>query len=229
MRLNEQERRDLHSGDYVAVLENLPVSRLQRLLPHLDLQPGHRVVDFACGAGNFAELIHRQVLSIDGIDFSPDFVATATRRAEERGIDNVRYHCQDIVEFCSLHSDEFDVVTALDFSEHIYDEDFLRIFGGAHRILKPGGVLYIYTPNLDFIYERMKGGGLAPQFPQHIAVRNAAQNITLLQKCGFELSDIRCTYLPHFNIFRLLHPLGNVPIIGRWMKAKLLFACVKKA
>lgn len=229
MHLSEEERRDLHSGDYVAVLENLPISRLQRLLPYITLRPDHRVVDFACGAGNFAELIHDRVRSVEGIDFSPDFVATAQRRADTHGIKNVSYHCRDIVEFCSEHANEYDVITSLDFSEHIYDEDFLRIFGGAHRILKPGGTLYIHTPNLDFFYERMKSSGLAPQFPQHIAVRNAAQNISLLQQCGFSYGDISCTFLPHFNVFRYLHPLRRLPLIGRWMQAKLLLACTKQA
>lgn len=227
MQLSEDQRRDLHSGDYVSVLENLPMSRLLRLLPHIELRPDDRVVDFACGAGNFAEIIHDRVKSVDGIDFSPDFVKTARQRAADRGITNVNYHCQDIVEFCGHHQDEYDIVTALDFSEHIYDEDFLRIFGGAHRILKPGGALYIYTPNLDFFYEKMKGSGLAPQFPQHIAVRNAIQNIGLLEKCGFDRSSISCVYLPHFNVFRFLHPLSRIPFVGRWMRAKLMLTCRK--
>jgi 2-polyprenyl-3-methyl-5-hydroxy-6-metoxy-1,4-benzoquinol methylase len=228
IQLSKEERRDLHSGDYVAVLENLPINRLHRLLPHIDLHPGNRIIDFACGAGNFAELIHDRVLSVEGIDFSPDFVATAQRRASMLGIKNVSYHCRDIVEFCAEHADEYDVVTSLDFSEHIYDEEFLQIFGGAHRILKPGGTLYIYTPNLNFLYERIKNCGLAPQFPQHIAVRNAAQNISLLQQCGFSPGDISCTFLPHFNVFRYLHPLRHLPLIGGWMQAKLLLACTKR-
>jgi 2-polyprenyl-6-hydroxyphenyl methylase / 3-demethylubiquinone-9 3-methyltransferase len=228
MQLSEEERRDLHSGDYVAVLENLPINRLHRLLPYINLRPDYRVVDFACGAGNFAELIHDRVLSVEGIDFSPDFIATAQNRASAQGIRNVNYHCRDIVEFCSEHADEYDVVTALDFSEHIYDEDFLKIFGGAYRILKPGGTLYIHTPNLDFFYERMKGSGLAPQFPQHIAVRNAAQNILLLQQCGFRHGDITWAFLPHFNVFRHLHLLSRFPWIGRWMQAKLMLACTKQ-
>lgn len=227
MQLSEDQRRDLHSGDYVTVLENLPISRLLRLMPHLDLQSNHRVVDFACGAGNFAELIHERVRSVDGIDFSPDFVATARRRAVDKGIQNVIYHCKDITKFCDEHCEEYDIVTALDFSEHIYDDDFVRIFTGAHRILKRGGSLYIYTPNLDFFYERMKDSGLARQFPQHIAVRDAEQNITLLSECGFERQAIACSLLPHFNVFRHIHPLSKLPMIGRWFQAKLLLKCTK--
>jgi len=153
MPLNEVERRNRHSGDYFAVLENLPISRLQRLLPFINSKLFKRVVDFACGASNFFELIHDRRPSAEGIDFSPDFVATVQRRASAQGIRNISYHRPDIVELCSEHSDEYDVITELDFSGHIYDEDFLRIFGGAHRILKPSGALFIHTPKLDFFFK----------------------------------------------------------------------------
>lgn len=227
MHLSEEERRELHSGDYVSVLENLPMSRLERLLPYLDLRPEYRAVDFACGAGNFAELIHDRVRSVDGIDFAPDFVATARRRAAERQIGNVTYHCQDIVEFCAGHPGEYDVVTALDFSEHIYDEDFIRIFGGAHSVLKPGGCLYIYTPNLTFFWEWMKDVGLAKQFPQHIAVRDARQNLVLLEQCGFARDKIQVHYPAHFNVFRYMHWLSYLPLVGKYFQAKLLISCRK--
>lgn len=227
MQLSEEERRDLHSGDYVSVLENLPPSRLERLLPYFDLQPSHRTVDFACGAGNFAELIHGRVQSVDGVDFAPDFVETARRRAAERGIRNITYHCQDIVAFCAEHPAAYDIVTAIDFSEHIYDEDFVSIFGGAYESLKPGGRLYIYTPNLTFFWEWMKDVGLAKQFPQHIAVRDARQNLALLERCGFSSDRIQVRYLPHFNVFRHLHWLSHVPLVGRYFQAKLFITCQK--
>lgn len=228
MQLSEEERRNLHSGDYVSVLENLPLSRLERLLPYLDLRPSYRAVDFACGAGNFAELIHSRVEWVDGVDFAPDFIDTARRRAAERAIENVSYHCQDIVVFCDAHRSEYDVVTAIDFSEHIYDEDFVRIFGGAFNSLKPGGCLYIYTPNLTFFWERMKDVGLAKQFPQHIAVRDAQQNIDLLERCGFARHNIQLRFLAHFNVLRSVHWLSHLPRIGKYFQAKLLIACRKE-
>lgn len=227
MHLSEEERRNLHSGDYVSVLENLPMSRLERLLPYFDFQVNHRAVDFACGAGNFAELIHERVQSVEGIDFAPDFIEAARRRAAERGIRNVTYHCQDIVEFCAEHPGEYDVVTAIDFSEHIYDDDFVRIFGGAYDSLKPGGRLYIYTPNLTFFWEWMKDVGLAKQFPQHIAVRDARQNLELLERCGFSRNSIQVLYLPHFNVFRLVHWLSHMPLFGKYFQAKLFITCQK--
>jgi 2-polyprenyl-6-hydroxyphenyl methylase / 3-demethylubiquinone-9 3-methyltransferase len=228
MQLSEEQRRDMHSGDYVSVVANMPISRLTRLLPYLDLQPSHRVADFASGAGNFAELIHDRVKWVDGIDFTPDFVEAARRRAAERSIRNVAFHCQSIVEFCAGHANEYDVVTAIDFSEHIYDEDFVSIFSGAYNILKPGGRLYVYTPNLTFFWEWMKGVGLAKQIETHIAVRNARQYMPLLERCGFSLDEIQVRHPSHFNVFRSIHWLRHLPRVGKYFQAKLMITCRKK-
>lgn len=227
MQLDENRRRDLHSGEYVQTLDKVPTSRIARLLPLIHFQPGCRLVDLASGTGVLAELVHDRVQSYEGVDFSPELVDLARRRAAEKGISNATFYCEDIVAFCARHREEYDIVTAFDFSEHVYDDDFLRIFGGAYSILKSGGRLYVYTPNLDFFYERMKGIGLAKQFPQHIAVRNPVRNLDLLLRCGFRRDRILCSYPPHFNVFRHLHPLSKLPGVGRWFRAKLFFECVK--
>lgn len=227
MTLDIEQRRDLHSGDYVRVLGSLPRSRLARLLPYMDLRDEDRLADFACGEGSFASLVCARVGSYEGIDFAPDFVAAAQQRAEAEGLANAHFHCQDISSFCADRLSEFDVVTALDFSEHIYDDEFIEIFGGAHRILRPGGHLYIYTPNLAFFWERMKATGLARQFPQHVAVRDEAWNRRLLIECGFAAEHIRTIRPPHFNIFRHIHPMRRLPFIGSAFAAKLLHVCRK--
>ena len=225
--LDRERRIEMHSGDYVKILDEIPIDRLVRLIPALRLEPSDRVVDFASGTGVLAHLIAHRVASYEGVDFSADFVAFARARAAAAGLPNVAFHCRDIVEFCDDHEDEYDLVTSFDFSEHIDDPDFVRIFGGAHRILKPGGRLVLYTPNLDFFYERMKAVGLAKQFPQHIAVRNDAQHRVLLARCGFAPARIELEKPSHFNVFRHLHALRHVPVVGRWFEAKLFYRCIK--
>lgn len=227
MRLSEEQRRDMHSGDYVELLDSIPISRMTRLVPLMALSPTTRLVDFACGTGPLSALVQDHVASYEGIDFSPDFVVAARRIAAEKGVANATFHCEDIVAFCARHRDEYDVVTANDFSEHVYDNDFLQIFRAAHDILKPGGWLYIYTPNLAFFWEWMKDVGLAKQFPQHIAVRDAGQYLALLEQCGFRRENIDVRYLPHFNIFRTVHWLSRLPLVGRHFQAKLFISCRK--
>jgi len=57
-------------------------------------------------------------------------------------------------DFDLLSSDTFDVVVALDIMEHVLD-----VFGfisNCHRILKPGGVLYLRVPNIAYVKHRWK-------------------------------------------------------------------------
>lgn len=227
MELSEDQRREMHSGDYVELLDSIPISRMTRLVPLMSLTPTTRLVDFASGTGPLSALVKDKIATYEGIDFSQDFVDAARRIAAEKGVHNATFHCEDIVEFCARHDAEYDVVTANDFSEHIYDQDFLQIFSGAHSILKPGGHLYIYTPNLTFFYEWMKDVGFARQFPQHIAVRNAEQYVALLEQCGFPRERVQVRYLAHFNVLRFLHPLSRLPWVGKYFQAKLFIACTK--
>ena len=69
------------------------------------------------------------------------------------------FHCTDIVAFCARHPNHFDAAFALDFSEHIYDDQFLRIFRAIHGSLKPGGSLYLHTPNAEYFMERLRSAG----------------------------------------------------------------------
>lgn len=227
MKLNNDERLGLHSGEYVQVLASVPENRFDAVIPLLELKKNDRLVDFACGNGLLAELIGNNIGVYEGVDFSSDFINAAITRSGKNGLTNTRFHCMDIVSFCRNHPNEYDIVTAFDFSEHIYDEDFVKIFTGAREILKTGGSLYLYTPNLDFFWERMKDIGLAKQFPQHIAVRNNGQYLHLLQECGFDVNKIHLFKPPHFNVFKYLRPLTRLPVIGRLFEAKLLYRCIK--
>ena len=227
MELSQDERREMHSGDYVQLVDSVPISRMTRLIPLMPLTPDTRLVDFAAGTGPLAAMVEDRIAAYEGVDFSQDFVDAARRIAAEKGLRKATFHCEDIVSFCARHDAEFDIVTANDFSEHIYDKDFLAIFSGAHAILKPGGHLCLYTPNLTFFWEWMKDVGLAKQFPEHIAVRNAAQYLDLLERCGFARDHMTVRYLAHFNVLRFLHPLSHLPWVGKYFQAKLFITCRK--
>lgn len=220
----EQSRR-LHSGAYVEMYERKPISRLQRLVPRLRLRGDETLADFACGNAMLLPLIHAQLRSYHGVDFSEDFIRVARERAAAAGITNCSFHCRDIVEFCEENRGQFDVGTAFDFSEHIDDEDFVRIFSAMRASLRPGGRLLLHTPNLDFFMEILKDRGVLQQFPEHIAVRNDEQNRALLRRCGFADEQIRIEFIAHYNVLRILHPLRHLPWIGRYFRARLVIEC----
>jgi SAM-dependent methyltransferase len=72
---------------------------LGRLTPHLlaaaEFAAADRVLDVGCGCGNTSRLAARRVANVLGVDLSEPMLATARRRAEEAGSDNVRFVLAD--------------------------------------------------------------------------------------------------------------------------------------
>ncbi len=218
-------QKKLHSGAYVEMYEKKPISRVARLVPYLDLKGSEELADFACGNAMLLPLIHKSIAHYHGVDFSEDFIKAAQQRAAKHSIDNCTFYCEDIVGFCDAHIGCFDIATAFDFSEHIEDSDFLRIFGAIRRSLKPGGRLFLHTPNLEFFIERLKAKGVMKQFPEHIAVRATEENVALLEQSGFAPSNIAVTELAHYESLRFVHPLRHLPVVGRMFVARLFIEC----
>ncbi|MDD3798471.1 MAG: class I SAM-dependent methyltransferase [Novosphingobium sp.] len=211
----------LHSGDYVKRYNAKPLNRVQNLVKRMELTKTTRVADFACGNGMLLQAIGDHFGSYDGIDFSQDFIDAANEWAERTGRRNYRFHCRDIREYCIQNSQVFDVAATLDFSEHIDNTLAIEIYSSIRTSIRPGGKLYLHTPNLDFIVERAKQVGIIPQFPEHIAVRNGPQTAHLLEEAGFARDAIKVEVIPHYNFLKFLHPLSNLPVIGKYLGARL--------
>jgi hypothetical protein len=211
MQLSKQERQDMHSDDCVDLVESAPISRTMRLVP-LTAQtpetPDPRLVDFAGGGGRLPVLVQSHVASYGAVDFWQDFLDAAHRIAVGSAVDSAAFHGPSIDASCAGHAAGCDV--------------------GAHAMLKPGSRLFICAPNRGFFWQWMKGGGLAKQSPQPLAVRNAAAQCRKLPvDRGFPADRIGMRGPTHFNVFRFLHPLRHLPLIGRWFEAKLFIACRK--
>jgi 2-polyprenyl-3-methyl-5-hydroxy-6-metoxy-1,4-benzoquinol methylase len=225
-RLSDKELRAIYDQHYVDIYDPHAVRRISRMLPLFELSRDEKVIDVGCGNGVLAELISNHVRQYVGIDFSEPFVQAARRRVCARGIGNATFHSGDIVEFCDHHQREFDAAFALDFVEHIYDDQFLEIGRAVHRSLTPDGVWYIHTPNADYFMERLHHSSLIPQVEGHVAVRDAARYVVLLGQCGFE--NVRLIYRPHYlRLAGALHSLSVLPFVGRFARARLFLICRK--
>jgi len=224
--LQERELHGIYDQQYVDGYDPDAVQRIRRMLPLFALS-GHEVVgDFGCGNGVLLELISPRVREYVGLDFSEAFVRAAERRRDARGIPNGTFHCVDIAAFCADHPNWFDAGFALDFSEHLYDDQFLHIFRAIHGALKPGALLYLHTPNAEYFMERIKELGLLRQVEGHVGVRDARSHLALLAQCGFTNVDVR--YLAHYLYLpAALHRLGALPLVGRSFRARLFLTCRK--
>lgn len=211
----------LHSGDYVERYNAKPIDRVRNLARRMKLAPGARLADFACGNGMLLHALGPRDGSYDGVDFSPDFIASANAWAEREGCTDYRFHRDDIIDFCARHPGQFDAAATLDFSEHVTDDVAVPIYAAIRQSLAPGGTLYLHTPNRDFFMEHAKDAGVLRQFPEHIAVRNGAETVEMLVKAGFPREQIRLSHISHYNVLKWLHPLSHLPLIGKWFEARL--------
>jgi len=124
-------------GDYRSFDFTGPdIARLRRFV---NLK-GATVLDVGCGSGIFLDALRRAGASVlVGIEPSGKKAHLADRMVQGAKIYGSLY------EEIELPESSFDLITALDIVEHLYRPgDFFRF---ASRLLRPGGVLFIKTPN----------------------------------------------------------------------------------
>ena len=109
---------------------------------------------------------------------------------------------------------------ALDFAEHLYDDDPVAVFESVHNCLRSDGRFYLHTPNRDFLVEILKARGIMKQLPEHIAVRNASDTTALLERAGF--TRVRVEFIAHYlPALAWLDGFSRVPGLGLFMGATL--------
>lgn len=113
--------------------------RLQRLLPHAS--SGH-LLDLGCGRGDFL-LAARNHFDVHGVDIVPRLRPSAGSLPVHAGR----------LEDAGYPDGMFDVVTAVEVLEHLFDcRRTVREIG---RILKPGGLLLLQTGDADSLRARL--------------------------------------------------------------------------
>jgi SAM-dependent methyltransferase len=105
---------------------------------------GGRLLELACGTGRHALEFEGRGYEVVATDYSPDMLAVARRRKEERRAraEFVQADMRDLEPLASARA-AFDAVVSL-FDSIGYvetNEAIARVLGGAHRVLRPGGVL----------------------------------------------------------------------------------------
>ncbi|NTW87670.1 MAG: methyltransferase domain-containing protein [Desulfobulbaceae bacterium] len=222
-----KELKLLYKKEYVDdFLKNQSPVRLERLIQYVEVENDFCVADFGCGNGMLMPLLAPKVASYVGIDFSEEFIKETNAAKKIQEICNAEFICSEIKKFCNGYADFFDCAFAMDFSEHVPDDQLLEYLLSIKISLKRGAKLYLHTPNSQFFDEIMKEKSfLLKQLPGHIAVRSAEKITQSLIQAGYSINKI--LFLPHYNILKAIHILFHIPIIGKYFKARMFIVAEK--
>jgi len=117
-----------------------------RFLEWLNLSPGARLLDVACGAGGPALRIAAITgCSIVGIDVHDQAIAAASLLAAQRGLaERAEFRSIDATAPLPFSDSSFDAITCIDAINHFFDRS--RVLAEWARLLKLGGRLLFTDP-----------------------------------------------------------------------------------
>jgi 2-polyprenyl-3-methyl-5-hydroxy-6-metoxy-1,4-benzoquinol methylase len=137
---------------------------------------GRALLDVGCGSGAFLLLARSCGWQVEGVD--PDPRAAAQNLHESVPVRHGG------IEVYAGRSACFDLITLSHVVEHVHQP--LAVLRDCHRLLKPGGSLWIATPNLDSGGHALFGRHwLGLDAPRHLVLFNERGLKRLLNEAGF--------------------------------------------
>ncbi len=140
-----------------------------------------KLVDFGCGDASFLVRAAKNFL-VSGIELSPRAAEVSRQRVSrdrifEGPVTEVAEH--------ELPAEEFDVVTQFGYIEHEWKP--LAGLRAAHRVLRPGGITIIKTPNYASWNRHVRGRNWCGyHIPAHCNYFTPQTLSMMLRKVGFE-------------------------------------------
>jgi 2-polyprenyl-3-methyl-5-hydroxy-6-metoxy-1,4-benzoquinol methylase len=152
-----------------------------------------RVLDIGCGKGSLLSRAKKQGFICEGIETNEPLAESVRRKLD------CPVH-SGLLSQCDFPAGTFDVVTMYDLLEHLPDpiEDVRRV----HSWLKPGGILFVLTPNDDALLRRVARLAFRSPFhffqrpmhtlyyPHHLSYFTSRSLSSLLEGIGFDTVHI---------------------------------------
>jgi 2-polyprenyl-3-methyl-5-hydroxy-6-metoxy-1,4-benzoquinol methylase len=154
-----------------------------------------RLLDVGCSVGVFMAEARDHGFTVRGVEFSADTADVA------RSLYGLDVQTGTIDDLTSDGVEPFDIVTMWDVIEHL--EDPLGALRIVHRLLRPGGVVAIRTPNIDGLFPRRSyriGRAIRhwphAEPPAHLVQFSKATLSATLERAGFRVSAITDERIP---------------------------------
>jgi 2-polyprenyl-3-methyl-5-hydroxy-6-metoxy-1,4-benzoquinol methylase len=158
--------------------------RLGAVLRQLPATPTARLLDVGCSSGSLLAVAAEMGFAVTGVETAPA-AAEAARRA------GFEVHLGALEE-AALAPASFDVITLIELIEHLTEP--LAMMQACHRLLRPGGIVLISTPNPASWTARVLGarweGFSLVRLGGHICFYSPAAIRALAQRTGFDVIGI---------------------------------------
>jgi 2-polyprenyl-3-methyl-5-hydroxy-6-metoxy-1,4-benzoquinol methylase len=190
-------------GRYLVLRVSQARALAEQKLRHMPSQPLDRpgsLLDVGCGNGAFLQTAQAAGWSVQGIDFDPIAVAEARRQGlavELGGIDQLTDQVQT-----------YDWITCSHVLEHVHH--LQELLHSLHRLLRPGGTLWLQTPNIDSLGHRAYGPhwrGLEP--PRHLTLLTLPSLRSAMEKAGFKTKFCRMPLFTAMSVHAASHAMSN--------------------
>jgi SAM-dependent methyltransferase len=133
---------DLHRGSRHEIMRRLQVY-LPFVIPVAQANPSAKCLDLGCGRGEWLELMVEYGINALGVDMDEAML----NAAKSQGLNVLLKDALDALKTQADNSITF--VTAFHLVEHLLFSQVQELIQQAHRVLVPGGVLILETPNPD--------------------------------------------------------------------------------
>ncbi len=173
----------------------------ESVAPYVELAKTHApLLDVGCGRGEL--LLACRDASVEARGFDTNERSVADLRA--RGVDVSLAGVPEC--FAAIADGSVGIVVAMHVVEHLPVELLFALYRESARVLRPGGLLIVETPNAEAL------AVTASEFwrdPTHLAPRHPAALVLLGREHGFAVEEVRAVHpFPPANLF-----VGDSPLV----------------
>lgn len=221
-KIDKTKKKKLYDADYFEAYPYSNFLNLNKLyfknkLNHLAVLSYHRLLDIGCGWGDFLEVCRDENIPYLGIDESPEAIKICKQKklncqkvkisvlndlrgAQERARSRSEKHGIE------PSDNNFNAITLFQVIEHLKNP--LPLLQSAKKLLAPGGIILITTPNNDSPLRRLfRANWSVYNTESHFVFYNKETLKKTLEKAGFKNVKVRIDDIRFLSLKYVLNRL----------------------